>query len=1638
MTSVITALHSCNPIWILLIIKWAFSQEVFNFTQNINNIATSSSRVFVATDNYLYQLSNTLHLENKVQTGPQNDSLCEDTVNCPSSLQTQYNKLLLVYEDDKRLLTCGTLNFGNCQIRDLSNISNVNFNRSVFCNHQNASTVGFFFKHKNSTYLAVAMTYTGKHSGFFIDDDKFKRDTQQKLFAVRYSNDLKLKSDFFINYKSADFKQNTVHFVNGFQRLHKIFFLYYTYNYTDGKIARITNGPFIAAMDIRKDEHDFHGFLSYKQAILNCNDKRKKLLSASPFSLFDGETLIAAVFSTEESGANRRDTTAVCVFNLTQMDAQTESNVSPEILKIPGVDSESYGNLNPIKNSETLIHPSLSSVLVQIVQTQVVLLLGTNDGQLMKVVLDENFKPRFHEVLAENKVESPVFYRMLLDPTNSSFIYLPTTNEVKRVQVANCAKHASCKDCLSLSDPYCGWCSLSKRCTFQSSCLSKSSKGWISILSGIKECPDIQILPLKKPFTEAIRSVSIGMTVSGSIPDDLMADGTCLIKTILPQKELCRNSTAGHQSRNCSCNISEKKPDLKSLYTLEAVFMKGSWSVSKRFSLRGCSEIPSIADNSQPCATCVKAHCQWCTQEQMCVSELSVCNGSTPIKDKVACPYIDKLMMSSTNSMTVIIKNGEELKNMNLYCKMGNHSLKSTWINRTAIQCSGIQVAFSAMNHAVPVDVVYNSSFLLDNPYKLSVKNCTFSKTYCTANKTQGYIVPGRISILGKQSVTLHGCSITEPNIKVILKGSAGDFTEEAKVQEIKDGQLTFIAPRSYKDIKKVCATYDRSTCLNDDVFLSYVSMPECHKLSPHISWASGGRTITITGKNLDVIDKVKIYTKQVNYVKCSANSDKSCVFHSPPYGTVYNKETSFVELIVENSSIPCSMRLQYSPDPVFRLFPHSSDTCYNIKDEKYQNLNIKKEEIIAETHLDGKHYKCDITEVKNWTISCCVLTKLSPSNTKLKISLGNFTFPVETHSSNYPYLAFLLIILLPVLLVAYCVIKYKTSKLTRKMSQERAEMECLIRKGIREGFADLQTDGLRVVNRSGTIPFLDYKYFAIRTFFPESGNIAPNLTEDLITASEPFSNSRNIAEDEAVSSLSAMLDNKQFLITLIHTLEEQKSFSIKDKCAFASYLTIALHSKLVYLTSILENLLQDLMDKHSKTEQKLLLRRTESVVEKLLTNWMSICVYGFLRETVGEPLYLLVTCISQRINCGPVDAVTWKALNTLNEDWLLWQVTEFNAVKLNVSFEINPVNENQESVTQNIQVEVLDCDTIGQAKEKIIQAYLNTFGYAYRAQLKESSLELQTGQENKELRDTDSSSLVLENGITKLNTIGHYKISDGAEIKVIKKAQRCNSDSSQKNGDSGKLYHLILPDSETIEEKHGGKNKAKQTFQVKELYLTKLLSTKGAIHFDVETLFKTIWSLPKGKAPIAIKYFFDFLDTQAENKRITDPDVMHIWKTNSLPLRFWINILKNPQFVFDIEKNPNLDGCLSVIAQAFMDAFSLTEQQLGKQAPTNKLLYAKDIPLYKTDVRNYFQLIKESPSISRQELEEFLHQESEKHENEFKEHVALIHLYKYISKYFNEINAKLGEEQNCEDMKKQLAYTKALFDDKKTCAWIS
>lgn len=135
------------------------------------------------------------------------------------------------------------------------------------------------------------------------------------------------------------------------------------------------------------------------------------------------------------------------------------------------------------------------------------------------------------------------------------------------------------------------------------------------------------------------------------------------------------------------------------------------------------------------------------------------------------------------------------------------------------------------------------------------------------------------------------------------------------------------------------------------------------------------------------------------------------------------------------------------------------------------------------------------------------------------------------------------------------------------------------------------------------------------------------------------------------------------------------------------------------------------------------------------------------------------------------------------------------------------------------------------------------------------------------------------------------------------------------------------------------GNERAHKT--IPEVYLTRLLAAKGTIQKFVDDFFATILTVNE-ELPPAVKWLFDLLDEAARHYDINDTDIVHAWKSNSLPLRFWVNFIKNPDFIFDVNKTVTVDGSLSAIAQTFMDACSTTEHRLGKDSPSNKLLFAK------------------------------------------------------------------------------------------------
>lgn len=448
---------------------------------------------------------------------------------------------------------------------------------------------------------------------------------------------------------------------------------------------------------------------------------------------------------------------------------------------------------------------------------------------------------------------------------------------------------------------------------------------------------------------------------------------------------------------------------------------------------------------------------------------------------------------------------------------------------------------------------------------------------------------------------------------------------------------------------------------------------------------------------------------------------------------------------------------------------------------------------------------------------------------------------------------------------------------------------------------------------------------------------------------------------DTAMVQFEQLINNKYFLLTFIETLEAQKSFNIRDKVNVASLLMIVLMNKMEFATDILKCLLLRLIDKSVMAKHpQLMLRRTESVVEKMLTNYMAICMYDYLKEYAGSSLFLLFKAIKHQIEKGMVDAITHDARYSLSEERLLRGQIENNFVTLHIV---------QDDLDEKIQCKVLDCDTISQVKSKILDALFKNTPFSMRPSVHEVDLEWRHGRGGHlTLQDEDVTSKTI-NCWKRLNTLAQYGVKESAIMSLIAKQNDGYNLSYSKqqqpyhncyyinnsqshiiiSGDietglqQPRIYHLVKPHSEEqFSMKQNPNSTSERTHKaIPEIFLTRLLATKGTIQKFVDDFFATILTVNE-ELPPAVKWLFDLLDDAARRHGITDPEVVHAWKSNSLPLRFWVNFIKNPDFIFDINKTTTVDSCLSVIAQTFMDACATTEHRLGKDSPSNKLLFAK------------------------------------------------------------------------------------------------
>ncbi|XP_010889789.1 plexin-A1 isoform X2 [Esox lucius] len=1213
----------------------------------------------------------------------------------------------------------------------------------------------------------------------------------------------------------------------------------------------------------------------------------------------------------------------------------------------------------------------------------------------------------------------------------------------------NCSVHQSCLSCVNGLFP-CHWCKYRHMCTQNANDCS-FQEGRVNVS---EECP--QILPssqiyipvgVMKPITLLAKNLPQPQSGQRNYECIFHIQGATYSVTAL------RFNSTSIQCQKTSYDYEGN--DISDLPVGLSVVWNGNQVIDNPFHIQAhLYKCYALRDS---CGMCLKAdprfECGWCVQEKKCSlrQECAPLESSwmhaTAGNSRCTHPKITKLFPETGprqggTRLTITGENlGLQFRDIQTGVRLGKVPcipIEEEYVSAERIVCL-LNDATGYRVQEANVEVCVRDC--LADYRALSPRAFTFVTPFFTR------VLPAQGPLSGGTRITIEGNHLNAGSSVTVNIGRHSCHFKKRNAREIVCVTPTGLTPGS----TPVMVDIDSAELRNPEVKYNYTDDPTVLRIEPDWSIASGGTLLTISGTNLATVREPKIrakYGSAESFHNCTVFNNSVMVCLAP---SVVDSERGFSDtgsgpdeigfymdsvhaLVVVNETF------YYYPDPVFE--PISPTGVLELKPTS--PLILKGRNLIPAAPGNSRlNYTVFIGETP------CVLT-LSESQLlcewpnltgqhKVTIRVGGFEYSpgtLQIYSDSLLTLPAivgigggggLLLLVIIAVLIAYKRKSRDADRTLKRLQLQMDNLESRVALECKEAFAELQTDIHELTQEldGAGIPFLDYRTYAMRVLFPGIED-HPVLKEMEVQANQ----------EKALTLFGQLLTKKHFLLTFIRTLEAQRSFSMRDRGNVASLIMTALQGEMEYATGVLKQLLSDLIDKNleSKNHPKLLLRRTESVAEKMLTNWFTFLLYKFLKECAGEPLFMLYCAMKQQMEKGPIDAITGEARYSLSEDKLIRQQIDYKTLTLHC---VNPENENAPEVT----VKGLNCDTITQVKEKLLDAVYKGSPYSQRPKAGDMDLEWRQGRMARIILQDEDVTTKIDNDWKRLNTLAHYQVTDGSVIALVPKQNSAynisNSSTFTKSLsryesmlrtasspdslrsrtpmitpdlESGtKLWHLVK-NHDHSDQREGDRGSK----MVSEIYLTRLLATKGTLQKFVDDLFETIFSTAhRGSAlPLAIKYMFDFLDEQADKHSISDSDVRHTWKSNCLPLRFWVNVIKNPQFVFDIHKNSITDACLSVVAQTFMDSCSTSEHKLGKDSPSNKLLYAKDIPNYKNWVERYYSDISRMPAISDQDMSAYLAEQSRLHLSQFNSMSALHEIYSYIVKYKDEILSALQKDE--------------------------
>ncbi|XP_037398969.1 uncharacterized protein LOC119264434 [Pygocentrus nattereri] len=326
----------------------------FSVNGEIRNFAVGNGKVFVVTDSQLLQMR--LDLVEEKQKDIQNHRH-----------QNRVN-ILLPFDANKTLITCGTSDCGYCELLDINDISRSLYREDVTVGPSvNKSSVSFLvdFDEGTEKYMLVAREKVPDDCG--SDEGVFLQNTLESQAGGIFS-----KSGIEPIETSISL-QSDAEWIDGFQSSPP------SHSYLLVNVKSRT-GPAVVVLRMKNSHSKTEMTRSLEGAVLQCCDdkERKKLLSSSVVLSSGSPLLWAGIFTAQES--NDPQKTALAIYDLSQIRDRVPSYFSckPTCRAQKGEDV-----LRP--RAVVLKHRSMSSVAAEKKGAWIELYIGTATGQLLKV-----------------------------------------------------------------------------------------------------------------------------------------------------------------------------------------------------------------------------------------------------------------------------------------------------------------------------------------------------------------------------------------------------------------------------------------------------------------------------------------------------------------------------------------------------------------------------------------------------------------------------------------------------------------------------------------------------------------------------------------------------------------------------------------------------------------------------------------------------------------------------------------------------------------------------------------------------------------------------------------------------------------------------------------------------------------------------------------------------------------------------------------------------------------------------------------------------------------------------------------------------------------------------------------------------